>query len=220
MSILDKIKEAAKQGKRYIINEPSEMVTELADGRSVISLFMSGPYQDTNMKTSRYMGVQRSEPAVLLKPLKYIIRGGPKGGITSKGTLKPGDAIRIMGWPGFTDKKCCDLIVLHGDQDIDVKDKDAYENLMKRVVHCKEGTYVNLEEGVDYEYTGVAPLSAAKTKREVIAVRDIDYVDEMFCDGTLYAMTSLHLCTQFGETFLEYEGTRIMDDPVEGDDYI
>jgi hypothetical protein len=220
MSILDKIKEANAQGKVYITRDPSEFVEQLPDGRSVIVLFSTGKYQDTNLKTSRYIGVQRSEPAVLLKPLKYIIRGGPKGGITKKGTLKAGEAIRIMGWPGFTDKKCCDLIALHGDNEPDYKAQDAYDDLMKRVVSCKEGTYVNLEEGVDYEYTGVAPLSAAKTKREVIAVRDIDYVDEMFCDGTLYAMTSLHLCTQFGETFLEYEGTRIMDDPVEGDDYI
>lgn len=218
MSILEKIKAARAQGKVYVIQDPSENVMELPDGRTVIEIFTSGKYQDSNTKTSRYMGVERSEPAVLLKPLKYIIRGGPKGGVTSKGTLKVGDPIRIMGWPGFTDKNNCDLIVLHGDQELERGDQG--ETVRKRIIHCKEGTYVNLEEGVDYEYTGVAPISAAKTKVEALAARDIEYEDEIGCDGIIYTMTAIHLCTQFGETFLEHEGTRIMTDPVEGEDYI
>lgn len=219
MSVLDKIKEANKQGKVYRVSDPSELVEQLPDGRSVIVVLSQGKYEDSNMKTSRYMGPFRSEPAVLLKPLKYVVRGGPKGGITAKGTYPVGEAVRIMGWPGFTDKTCCDLITLLGDQDLP-KGEGAREDLYSRIISCKEGTYVNLQEGVDFEYTGTAPISAAKTKVEAITVRDIDYVDEMFCDGTIYAMTSIHLCTQFGETFLEYEGTRILDNPVEGEDYI
>lgn len=218
MSILEKIKAAQAQGKVYVIQDPSENVMTLPDGRTVLEIFTSGKYQDSNMKTSRYMGVERSEPAVLLKPLKYIIRGGPKGGITAKGTYPAGEAIRIMGWPGFTDKNNCDLIVLHGDQELERGDQG--ETVRGRIVHCKEGTYVNLQEGVDYEYTGTAPISAAKTTVEVIAARDIEYVDEIGCDGTIYTMTSMLLCNQFGETFLECEGTRIMDDPIEGEDYI
>lgn len=219
MSILDKIKEAAKQGKRYIINEPSEMVTELADGRSVLTLFMSGPYQDTNMKTSRYIGTYRSEPAVLLKKLKYVVRGGPKGGVTKEGTFKPGTKVRLMGWPGFSDKDHCDLIVLSGDDEL-AKDDTAREELDRRVVQCKEGVYINLVEGVDYEYTGPAPMVATKTKVEVITARDIDYTDQYFCEGTVPAMTTVFLCTQFGGTFLEFEGNEILSDPVEDVDYI
>lgn len=218
MSILDQIKAANKNGEVFIIKNPEDLVEQLPDGRSVLALLKEGPHRDSNMKTSRYMGVQRSEPAVLLKPLKYIVRG-PKGGVASKGTLKVGDAIRIMGWPGFTDKNNCDLLVLAGDEDLPRGD-DAAEIFHKRLVQCKEGYYINLEEGVDYEYTGVAPISAAKTKVEVIAARDIEYVDEIGCDGIIYTMTAMLLCTQFGETFLECEGTRIMDNPVEGDDYI
>lgn len=219
MSIKDKIKAAKAQGKIYVIQDPMENVMELADGRKVLEIFTHGKYEDTNLKTSRYIGTGRSEPAVLLKPLKYIIRGGPKGGITARGTYQAGEAVRIMGWPGFTDKNACDLIVLLGDQEL-ATGEGAREAIFSRIVHCKEGTYINLQEGVDYEYTGIAPISAEKTKVEAIAVRDIEYQDEIGCDGTIYAMTAIHLCTQFGETFLEHEGTRIMDDPVEGEDYI
>lgn len=219
MSIKDKIAEANKQGKRYVISDPSELVMTLPDGRSVIEIFTPGRYDEINMKTSRIIGTYRGEPAKILKPLKYVIRGGPKGGITNKGTLKANDEIFILGWPGFTDKDNCDLIVLHGDQEL-VAGPNTMEILGQRLVECKEGAYINLEEGVDYEYTGKAPLRADKTTESVVTVREIDYLDEIFCEGTLPAMTLVTLCTQFGETFLEREGIRIMDNPVEGVDYV
>lgn len=219
MSLKEKIKEANKQGNVYIIKDASENVMTLPDGRTVLELFMAGKYEDTNMKTSRYIGVSRSEPAVLLKPLKYVVRGGPKGGITKRGTLKAGDAVRIMGWPGFSDKEHCDLVVLHGDQEL-VNDDTARDEFNKRRIECQEGTYINLQEGVDYDYTGPAPMKATKTRTEVITARDIDYTDQYFCDGTVPAMTTVFLCTQFGESFLEFEGNEILTNPVEDVDYI
>lgn len=217
MSVLEKIKEAEAKGEVYVIKDPSELVSTLPDGRTVLEIFTHGKFEDTNMKTSRFIGVGRSESGVLLKPLKYVIRG-PKGGVKKKGTMKAGEAIRVMGWPGFTDKNNCDLIVLRGDEELP-KDETAREVMRERIVHCLEGTYVNLEEGVDYEYTGVAPMSAAKTTENVITMRDIDYMDEFFCEATLPAMTTVQLCTQFKETFLEFEGTQILVDPVDGEDY-
>lgn len=218
MSLKERIKEANDRGEVYVLKDPAEAVVTLPDGRTVLEIFMSGKFEDTNMKTSRYIGVGRSEPAVLLKPLKYVTRG-PKGGIKKKGTFKAGEAVRIMGWPGFTDKEHCDLIVLHGDDELP-KDETARDELHKRVIECSDGFYINLEEGVDYEYTGKAPMSAAKTSVDVITCREIEYLDEFFCEGSVDIMTSVQLCTQFGETFLEFEGTRIMDNPVEDVDYV
>jgi hypothetical protein len=184
----------------------------------VLEIFISGKNEDTNMKTSRYIGTFRSEPAVLLRPLKYVVRGGPKGGVTKQGTFQAGEKVRIMGWPGFADKDHCDLIVLLGDNELS-QDGDIRTELDFRVIHAKEGVYVNLVEGVDYDYTGTAPMKATKTKDEIITARDIDYNDQCFCEGTLPAMTSAFLCTQFGETFLEYDGIEILKNPVEGEDY-
>lgn len=219
MSLKEAIKEANKQGKVYVIKDPSENVMTLPDGRTVLELFMSGKYEDCNMKTSRYIGVSRSEPARLLKPLKFVLREGPKGGITRRGTLKAGDTIRVMGWPGFSDKDHCDLVVLNSDAELPL-DETAREEFRRRVIGCKEGVYINLQEGVDYEYTGPAPMVATKTREEVITARDIDYTDQFFCDGTVPAMTTVFLCTQFGETFLEFEGNEIILNPVEGEDYL
>lgn len=219
MSLKEKIKEAKKQGKMFVIKEPSDIVMDLPDGRTVLELLLAGQYEDTNMKTSRYIGVQRSEPAVLLKKLKYVIRGGPKGGVTKEGTLQVGAKVRIMGWPGWTDKDHCDLIVMRGDEELphDETARDVFQN---RVVECKEGTYINLVEGVDYEYTGTAPMKATKTREEVITAREIEYMDQYFCNGSVPPMTTVFLCTQFGESFLEFEGSEILTNPVEGEDYI
>jgi hypothetical protein len=219
MSLKEQIKEANKQGKVFVLKDPSDMVMTLPDGRTVMEIFTPGKYEDTNMLTSRYIGVSRSEPAKLLKPLKYVVRDGPKGGITRQGTLKAGEVVRIFGWPGFANKDHCDLIVLGGDAELP-NSEDARDELRRRVIECKEGTYINLVEGVDYEYTGQAPMVATKTREEVITARDIDYTDQYFCNGTIPAMTTLLLCTQFGETFLEFEGNEVLTNPVEGEDYI
>lgn len=215
MSIKDKIAEAKKRGEVYVLSDPADIVNQLPNGRSVIEIFSTGPYEEINTKTSRLIGPGRGQPAELLLPLKYVFRGGPKGGVTMKGTLKPGTGIFILGWPGFTDKDHCDLIVLHGDHEFSPSDQ-----IDNRAVRCKEGVYVNLEEGVDYKYTGIAPISATKTSNDIITMRDIDYVDDFGCEGVLPAMTSARLCDQFDETFIEFEGTRILLNPIEGEDYM
>lgn len=217
MGIKEKIAEAEKNGTTYVVKDMSEFVTTLPDGRNVLEIFTNGPVKEINAKTSRVIGVGRGEAAVLLKPLKYVLRDGPKGGMTKRGTYKAGEKINIFGWPGFTDKNHCDLIVLHGEDDIP-PGENAREEIEKRAIQCKDGHYINLIEGVDYEYTTFM-VSSEKTTEMAVTCRDIDFMDQYYCEGTVPAMTAVSLCTQYGETFLEFEGNTILENPVEGVDY-
>lgn len=218
MGIKEKIAEAEKNGTTYVVKDMSEFVTQLPDGRNVLEIFTNGPIQEINAKTSRIIGTYRGEAAALLKPLKYVLRDGPKGGVTGKGTYQAGEKIHIFGWPGFTDKSHCDLIVLLGEEDI-TPGEHAREEIERRAIQCKQGHYINLVEGVDYEYTSFM-VSSEKTTEMVVTCREIEYMDQHFCEGSVPAMTAVNLCTQYGETFLEFEGNEILTNPVEDVDYV
>ena len=219
MSIVDQIKEAMKKatgkGNKILrLENTSELVQETSDGLNYLPLFLHGPYDGTNRQTSRFIRVGSSEPARLLRDIKFVTRDGPKGGITAKGPLKAGADITLAGWPGFQFKDECDLVPCHGDEVIE----RSIDPIMERRIEIKAGTLINLKEGVDFEYTGIQPLNPAKTREPVTTLRDIDYLDRFGDSDTLPAMAAVDLCTQFGETFLELDGALILENPSE-DDY-
>lgn len=219
MNIIKKIKDEikkhtnSKSKKQFSVENPSELIQTI-NGLNYLELFLIGPYSGTNRQTSRFIRVGNSEPARLLRDIKFVVRNGPKKGITQKGTLKAGEEITIAGWPGYQFKDECDLVPCIGTEEIE----NAIDPIVERRVEIKEGTLINLQEGIDFEYTGVQPLNPTKTRHPVTTLRDIDYMDQYGDEDTLPAMSKVNLCTQFGETFLEFGDAVVLDNPTE-DDY-